>query len=130
MRCMREHINRLNSNYFVLTIQQSQVACLGRWIATDVYNAFRMCPKDDINNVRMHAGTWWVSDDNIRTTVLLDEAFGQNVLHVTCVKECVTDLVYLRINLSILNCFRYILNTNDLTGVFSNEVGYCSCASI
>ena len=71
----------------------------------------------------MHTGTWWVGDDDIWATVLGDEVVGQDVLHVASIEEGVGDVVYLGVDLGVLDGFWYVLDTDYLLSLVSHEVG-------
>ena len=70
---MREHVHRLYGSYLILRIHQLQVACLGSRVAAYVHDALWCCIQDDVYYVWVHAGTWRVGDDDVRTTVRSEE---------------------------------------------------------
>lgn len=111
---MREHIHRLYGGYLILRIHQLQVASLGCRVAAYVYDALWCCIQNDVYYVWVHSGTWWVGDDDVRSTVLCDEIVGQDILHVACIEEGVLDVVHLRIHLGILYGLWHILDTDYL----------------
>ena len=94
---MWEHVNGLHGYYLVCRVEEAEVACLCGGIAADVYYAPRTGVENNLYHVRMHAGTWWVGDDDIRASVLLDEGIGKKVFHVACIEERVADAVELRV---------------------------------
>lgn len=127
---MREHIHRLYGSYLILRIHQLQVASLGCRVAAYVYDALWCCIQNDVYYVWVHSGTWWVGDDDVRSTVLCDEIVGQDILHVACVEEGVLDVVHLRIHLGILYGLWHVLDTDYLFCLVSHEVGDGSGAGI
>ena len=90
---VREHIDWLDMGDLVVGIEQLQVASLGGWVAADIDDALRVGIHDDLDNVWMHACSWWVGDDDIRTTVIADEVIGEDVLHVASIEQRVIDMV-------------------------------------
>lgn len=100
------------------TLYSASISCRSRaWVAglqltyTMRFGAaFRMT----FYYVWVHSGTWWVGDDDVRSTVLCDEIVGQDILHVACIEEGVLDVVHLRIHLGILYGLWHILDTDYL----------------
>ena len=112
---VREHIYRLNGLYFIFRIEQLQVARLRSRISTDIYDAFGLGKQNDIHYILVHSGTGRVGDDNIRTSMLVDKFLSQNILHVTCIKQGILNIVDFCVHLCVFNGFRHILDTNHLT---------------
>ena len=127
---MGEHIDGLNSQYFVLRIEVLQVACLGGWIATDIHDALGSCTEDGLYHIGVHTCTRRIGDDDIGTSVLGNELIGEDVLHVAGIEEGIVDVVDLGIDLGILDGLGDILDTNDLTGLTSHEVGNGTCTGV
>ena len=55
--------------------------------------------------------------------MLGDKLVIKDILHVTCVEECVRDAVELGVDLGVLDSLRYVFDANHLTGFLSHEVG-------
>ena len=87
MVCMREHVDRLHCHHFIVTIEQLEVACLCCRVTADIYNAAWCSKEYRINNILVHTGAWRVSDNDIGTSVLINEVACKYVLHVAG-KEC------------------------------------------
>ena len=120
---MWEHVHWLDFHHLVVNIQQLEVTCLCGWVAADIHDAAWCCKEDGVNHILMHAGTWRVGDDDIRTSMRLDELFVEDVLHVSCIEERVGDAVDFRIHLRILDGFWHIFDANDLTRLTSHKIG-------
>ena len=78
----------------------------------------------------MHAGTGWVGDDDIGTSMLSYELVAQHILHIAGIEKGVVDAVDLGVDLSILNGFRDVLDADDLTGLTGHEVGNGASAGV
>ena len=130
MWCVREHINRLHLGDLVACVEQLQVACLCGGVAADIYYALRVSVEYHVYNVGVHAGAWRVGDDDIGASVLGDEVVGKDVLHVTGIEQSVVDVVYLRVDLGILDGLRHILYADDFLRLLRHEVGYGACAGV
>ena len=120
---MWEHVHRLYDCHMIVHVQRLQVAGLGGRITADVDDAPWGCPEDGLHHVGMHAGTWGVGDDDVRTAMLTDEVVRQDILHVTSIEEGVVDAVQLGIDLRVLDGLRHIFDTDDLLGSLGHEVG-------
>jgi hypothetical protein len=95
MRRVWEHVHRLYSNYAILYVKVLKITCLSGRITADVDDAFWCRIEDGLYDVGVHACTGWVSDNDIRPTVFLDEIVSQNVLHVPGIEQRVLDTVNL-----------------------------------
>lgn len=126
MWCMWEHVYRLNGRDFIVCIKQSKVACLCCRVTTNVNNSLWTCSEYNVHNVRMHTCTWRVSDDNVWASMLVDEVFGQNVFHVTCIEKCVINLINLRVYFRILYSLWNIFYTNYFLSFLRYEVRNCT----
>ena len=78
----------------------------------------------------MHAGTGWVGDDDVGTSVLCYELVAQHILHIAGIEKGVVDAVDLGVDLSILNGFRDVLDADDLTGLTGHKVGNGASAGV
>ena len=120
---MWEHIHGLYCHYAVVCIHVVQVAGLSGGIAGYIDDALGGCTQDGLNDVRVHTGSWGVGDNDIGPSVLGDEVVSQDVLHVAGKEQRVVDAVCLRVNLCILDGFRYIFYTDYLAGLTGYEIG-------
>ena len=127
---MREHVDRLNASNLILLIEQLQVTCLRGRIAADIDDTLGRSEKDGIDDVLMHACARRIGDDYIWSSMLLDEVAVEDVLHVACEEKRVLDTINLAIDFSVLDGFRNILYTNDLTGLACHEIGDGACTCI
>ena len=107
-----------------------QIASLSGRVATYVNYALWCCSKNGFYHIGVHTGTWWVGNDYIRTSVLGNEFFCQNILHIACIEQGVANLVYFRVDLGILDSFGYILDTNHLACLLGYKVGNGSCTCV
>ena len=123
MRSMREHIHRLHFLHAICHVESLQVASLCSRVAAYVYDALRMGTQDGLDNVGVHTCTWWVGDDYIRTSVLGNELVVENILHVASIELGVGDVVDIRVDLSVFDSLRHILDADNLTSLTSHEVG-------
>ena len=88
-----EHVDGLNARNAVVLSENFEVASLCGRVAAHVNNAFRGCIHDGFHDIRMHAGSWWVGNDDIRTAVVAYEVIGEDVLDVASIEERVVELV-------------------------------------
>ena len=130
MGCVGEHIDWLDMGDMVVGIEQLQVASLGGRVAADIDDALGVGIHDDLDNVWMHACSWWVGDDDIWTTMLCDEVVSEYVFHVACIEEGVVDTIELGVYLGILDGIFYVLYAYDLLCLASHEIGDGACACI
>lgn len=91
---MGEHIDRLNLYYSIVCIQLLQVTSLCGRVTGHIDDTLWGSPEDCLDDVRMHACTGWVCDDDVWTTMLGDEIICQDVLHVTSKEQGVVDMIY------------------------------------
>ena len=82
-----------------------------------------MSAQDGVYHVLVHTGAWWVGDDYVGATVLLDELVVEDVLHVASVELGVADVVHLRVHLCILDSLGHVLDTYHLARLTRHEVG-------
>jgi len=127
---MGEHVNGLHGGDAVVHVEFMEVAGLRGGIARDIDNTLGSSTEDGLDYIGMHAGTWWVGDDDIRTAMLCDERIGQDVFHVAGKEEGVADVVDVGVYLRILNGFWDVFDADDLTGLACHEVGDGACAGI
>ena len=120
---MREHVHRLHRHHFVRHIERLEVACLRRRVAAYVDDALRVGAQDSVYHVLVHTGAWWVGDDNVWATVLLDELVVEDVLHVAGVELGVAYVVHLRVDLSVLDSLGHVLDAYHLACLTRHEVG-------
>ena len=123
MRGMREHIHRLHGNYAIGSIEILQVARLSGWITAHVDDALGGCPENGLHYVGVHACTRRIGDDDIRTSMLLDESVVKDILHIACIEAGVRNAVELGVDLRILDGFRHIFDADDLSRLTGHEVG-------
>ena len=100
---VREHVHGLYTCYLVLLTEQGEVAGLCGRITAHIHNALRGNVQQLFHYLLVHAGTWWVSDDNVGCAVLFDEISGEHLSHVTGKETGVGDAVQLRVLLGIHN---------------------------
>ena len=93
MMSVGEHIYRLYAQHLVLHIKQAEVAGLRGGVTAHVNDALGLSEKDGIDNIIMHAGTRGVSDNDIGTTILVDEFLVENILHVASKEKGVIDAI-------------------------------------
>ena len=130
MVCVREHVDRLHGGYPVVGIEQLKVARLSGRVAADIDNALGSCKEYGVDDIVMHAGTWWVGDDDIGHAVLADEVACKDILHIAS-EECeVVETVELGIDACIDDGILDILDTDNLLGIAGNKVGNCSGTGI
>ena len=86
--------------------------------------------EDGLYHIGMHAGTGWVGDDDVGTSMLSYELVAQHILHIAGIEKGVVDAVDLGVDLSILNGFRDVLDADDLTGLTGHEVGNGASAGV
>ena len=120
---MWEHIDGLNLGHFILLVHQLQVASLCGWVTAHIHDALWCCVQDGLYYVWMHTCAGGVGDDDIWTTMFCNEVICQDVLHVASIEQRVLDAVCLRVDLGVLDGFRYLLDTNHLLGFLVHEVG-------
>ena len=125
-----EHVHWLYSSHPIVSIQILQVASLGSRVAGHIDDALGSSAKNGLDDVRMHACTRGVRDDDIRTAMLLDERVSEDVLHITGKEQGIVNAVQAGVDLGILNGLGYIFYTDDLTRLPGYEVGYGTCARI
>ena len=95
MRRVGEHIHGLHLDDLILLVQILQVASLRGGIARYIDDAVGGCTKNGFHYIWVHASTWRVGDDDIRTAVLCDEIVGEDVFHVAGIEQGVADAVNL-----------------------------------
>ena len=120
---VREHIDWLDGCHLIIYVHHLEVASLCGRVATYIDDALRGCVQDDLDDIRVHTGTRWVGDDDVWATMLSDEVVGEDILHIACIEEGIGDVVYLGVDLGILDSLRYVFDTNHLLGLVSHEVG-------
>ena len=120
---MWEHVDGLYRYNTIVNIQQLQITSLCGWVARYIDNTFRSRIQNGSYHIGVHAGTWRVSDDDIRTSVLSDEVVCQNILHVACIEQGVGNAVDFRVDFGILNSFWHVFDADNLLGVLCHEVG-------
>ena len=120
---VRKHIYGLHLDNLILFVQVLQVASLRGGIARYINDAVWGCTKNGFHYIWVHASTWRVGDDDIRTAVLCDEIVCEDVLHVSSIEQRVVDTVDLRVNLRVLDGFGHILDAYHLLGFLGYEVG-------
>lgn len=130
MRCVGEHIYGLYGLHTVFAIEQCQIACLCGRIAADIDDAGGCGIEDDVNDIRMHAGPWRVSDDDVGLAMRMDKLVSQYFAHIASVERCVFDSIDLAVDLCVLDGFGHILYANDFAGSAGYEVGDGACAGI
>lgn len=122
---MREHVHRLHGNDLISDVEQLKVASLRGRVARDIDDTAGTGIEDDVHHIGMHAGTRWVSDDNVGAPVFRDEVVGENLTHVTGKELCVRDVIDATVNLRILNGFGHIFYSDNLTRLVTcHIVGY------
>ena len=82
-----------------------------------------MSAQDGVYHVLVHTGAWWVGDDYVGASVLLDELVVEDVLHVAGVELGVADIVHLRVHLCVLDSLRNVLDADNLARLTCHEVG-------
>ena len=118
---VREHIDWLDGCHLIIYVHHLEVASLCGRVATYIDDALRGCVQDDLDDIRVHTGTRWVGDDDVWATMLSDEVVGEDILHIACIEEGIGDVVYLGVDLGILDSLRYILNADNLTCLACHE---------
>ena len=118
-----EHVHRLYCHHFILYIQELQVASLGSRVAADIDDALRLGIQDNIHHIGVHTCTGRVGDDDVGPAMLGNEIGCEDVFHIACIEQGVFNAIDLRIDLGILDGFRYILDANDLASLTRHEVG-------
>ena len=127
---MGEHIDGLHSENLVHLGKKSQVACLRRGVATNVYHTLGCCTLDDIEYALVYTCARWVEDDDIGAAVACYKLVAHNILHVASVEHRILDAVNLRVNLCILNSLGHILHADNLCCAACAEVGDSTCACV
>ena len=122
MRCVGEHIDRLNSCNLIIFVQKCQIASLCCGVTTYINNSLWVRAQNYVHHVGVHAGTRRVGNNYFGATVLLYKLFGQNIFHVARIEQCINNVVYLRIYFSIFYCFRYIFNADYLLCLLCHKV--------
>ena len=70
----------------------------------------------------MHPCPWRVCDDHIGVSVLEDEVFGQDILHIASVEERIVYAIDLTIDLGIDDRLGYVFDTDARGGLASYEI--------
>ena len=125
-----EHVNGLDFCHFVVGVHQAEVAGLGGWIAADIDDTLRLGIQYGLHHIGMHTGTGWVGNDDVGSAVFGYEVVGQDVLHISGKKLCVTDAVNLRVYLRIFYGLWNIFYADYLRCLFCNKVGYSACTGV
>ena len=100
MWCVREHVHWLYLSDTILFVHQLKVASLSGRVTTDIDDALRGCMEYSLHYVGVHASTGRVSDNHIGMSVLSNELFCQNILHVASIEQSVANLVHFRVDLA------------------------------
>ncbi len=127
---MWEHVHGLYGADLVSDVEILQVAGLCSGITRHIDNALWGSTEDGLHHVGVHASTWWVSNDDVRLSMLGDKVVCKDVLHVTSVEKGVGDAVESGVHLCILDGLRHIFDADDLTGMLGHEVGDGASAGI
>ena len=126
---MWEHIDGLYFCYPIIRIQLLQVTSLCGRITGYIDDTLRSCPEDGFDNIGMHTCTWWVSDNDIGTTMFSDKHVSQDIFHITSEEQGIVDMINLGIDSGIFNRFWYIFNTNHFPCFPCDEVSNSTSAS-
>ena len=110
--------------------QQSQIASLCGWIATDINYLLGRSKEDGIDHTLVHAGSGRIRNDDIRTSMLFDEVIGQDVFHISCIEEGIFDPVQTAVRTGILYGFGHVFDTDYPTGLSGYEIGDRPCTGI
>ena len=62
--------------------------------------------------------------------MLKDKVFGEDILHVSCIEECVVNTVDFTIDLGISYGLGDIFDTDDRGSITCYKVGNCTCTRI
>ena len=130
MMCMWEHIDRTNLLHVVFHAKQAQIAGLCCRVTTYINDTLRFGEKDGVDYIIVHPGTWRISNNNIRTAMLVYEICRQDIFHVSGVEQRIVNLIQSRINFGIFDCFRYVFDADYFLSLAGNEVGYRSGTGI
>lgn len=117
MLCMWEHVHWLYLDYTIVGVEQLKVTCLCSWIAADVHDALRCGKEYCVYDILMHTCSWWVGDDDIRSSVTVDKVSIEYIFHVTSIEQRVVYTIDMAIDLSIFYCLWHILYTYDLASL-------------
>ena len=120
---MWEHVDGLYGNNTIVCIHQLQIASLCGRIARYIDNTLGSRIQNGFHHIGVHAGTWRVSDNDIRTSMFLDEVVCQNILHVASKEQRVGNAVDFRVDFGILNSLWHVLDADNLLGVLCHEIG-------
>ena len=107
---MREHVHWPYCCDLIVAAEDFQVSCLRGRVAADIDHALRCCIEDDLSDIRMDSCSRRVKDDYVRTSMLLHESIGEDILHIACVEVAVGDSVVGGVDLCILDGFGHIFN--------------------
>src|SRR3712207_552818 len=119
---MGEHIHGLHFYNIVFLIEQCQVTSLRGRVAAYVHNSAWSGVKYDLDNVRVHAGTGRIGDNDFRSAMLGDEVIGKNVFHVSGIEECVGDSIYPAVHLGVFYSVFHILNSDNLLSALRHKI--------
>ena len=114
MVSVREHVYRTHGSDYIVLAENLKVTCLRSRIAAHIYHSVWCRIEDHLCYVWVDSGSWWVKNDHIRSSVLLNKCICKNILHVTCEEVAVCDAVVFSVYLCISDCFRNIFDTDDL----------------
>ena len=79
----------------------------------------------------MHTSTGGVRDDDIGTAMLSDEIIGEDVFHISSIKQCLIILSIERsIDFCIFNSLRHIFNADYKACFLRNKIGDCARARV
>ena len=130
MHGVGEHVHRLHGRNAVIPAQDGQITRLRGRIATDIDHALGCGLEDNIGHIRVNARPRRIQDDDIRFSVLLDEFFVEDILHVTGKEAAIGDSIGRCIEFGVLDGLRNILNSNYFGGFPAHELGDGSGAGI
>ena len=130
MMCMRKHIDRTDFLDGVFHAQQTQIAGLRSRIAANVNDTFRLGEENSVDHIIMHTGTWWIGNNNIRTSVLVYEILRKDIFHITGIKKRVLYMVQGGIHFCVLDSLRYVLDADNLLCLARDEICDRTCPGI
>ena len=103
MMRMREHIHRLHCHDLIHIIKESQVARLGRRVATHIDHTLGSGTLDNLQHALIDTCAGRIEDDDIGATIALDKLIAHHILHVTCIERRIVYAVEHRVQLGILD---------------------------